>query len=843
MLLKGRIRDIRFGSGPDGASLGTTMNGRDIAADAQFTEELAWLYEAAGSPTHEALSRAAARWDPPVKLAKQTLSDWLTGKSVPNDPATVRRLITHLTVLARRRPTFVARPVDWRQLHASAKAARRGARRRSEDPEHQGPAPDAQDVSADGSGSPPLGHLVAECDPIALEVHRAIDIPGSDQQSILPAYVERSHDRRLQRIADEVLAGARRMITLVGESSTGKTRACWELVQYIGSHSREEWRIWHPFDPTRPEAAAEDIGRVGARTIVWLNEAQLYLAPPDSRLGERVAAGLRTLLAAKDAGPVLVLATMWPNHWTAITGRPETGLADPQAQARELLGGTDIDVPDSFTAADQADLAGRDDPQLNHARAYASGGRITQYLAGAPLLFDRYLKARPTARAVLDVAIDARRLGHPPAIPLALLEQAAPGYLDDDQWARDGRSGWLEQVLDYLAAPCNGARGPLTSLRPRPGEPHANGGPTYRLADYLEQVCTPSRLGVYPPSSFWDAAVSVIEDVPTLQAFGQAAERRGRYRDAALLYRAAAELGDVDALVAMARLREQAGDKSGATRIYEQAGRHDHAGALTALAFQRERGGKLPAASGLYQQAADHGDARAARALARLNGPSATSQGDPAAADGTLVFATSGSLSPAERTPTSDPRRARRAAAEPTFNRGDVGRLRQRSVDRAAVALADLTRRCEKEGDHEGAEAAAHRAADLGYTGILSRLALRREASDDVPGAIRLGRAAADRGNPVILSSLGRRRERAGHPSEALELYCEAANRGDLNALVHLTLLLESSGDPDGAHNVRHFGIDGGGAPQEPWDFDSPVLLPAIQDRTSRTVVSRSVTV
>ncbi|GAB2616388.1 hypothetical protein Aab01nite_29180 [Paractinoplanes abujensis] len=829
------------------------MSDPDIAADAQFTEELMWLYEAAGSPTHEALSRAAMRWDPPVKLAKQTLSDWLTGKSVPADPGTVQRLTSHLTVLARRRSTFVARPVDWRQLHANAKAARRSSRRRSEDPE-RGPAREAPDVPADESqdahalpygdpGPSPLGLPVAECDPIALEVHRAIDIPGSDRQSILPAYVERAHDRRLRRIADEVLAGARRMITLVGESSTGKTRACWELVQYIGSRSPEPWRIWHPFDPTRPEAAAEDIGRVGARTIVWLNEAQLYLAPPDSRLGERVAAGLRTLLAAKDAGPVLVLATMWPNHWTALTGRPETGLADPQAQARELLGGTDIDVPDAFTAADQAGLAGRDDPQLNHARAYASGGRITQYLAGAPLLLDRYLKARPAARAVLDVAIDARRLGHPPAIPLALLEQAAPGYLDDDQWARDGRSGWLEEVLDHLAVPCNGARGPLTSLRPRPGEPHANNGLMYRLADYLEQVCTPSRLGVYPPPSFWHAAVSVIEDVPTLQAFGQAAERRGRYRHAALLYRAAAELGDIDALVAVARLRDQAGDKAGAARIYEQAGRHEHAGALTVLAFQRERAGDLPAASDLYRQAAGHGDARAARALARLGGNAAEPPGNGDAADGAPGLETSGSLSPAERTPTSDPRRARPARTEAPFNRGDAGRLRQRSVDRAAVVLADLTRERENENDHEGAEAAAYRAADLGYTGILSRLALRREASGDVSGAIRLGRAAADRGNPVILSSLGRRRERAGHLAEATDLYCEAANRGDLNALVHLALLLESSSDTDGAHNVRRFGIGADGAPQEPWDFDDPVVLPASQASTSRTVVSSGVTV
>ncbi|GIF02172.1 hypothetical protein Ari01nite_96360 [Paractinoplanes rishiriensis] len=44
-------------------------------------------------------------------------------------------------------------------------------------------------------------------------------------------------------------------------------------------------------DPTRPEAAAAEIEQVGPDTVVWLNEAQLYLSPTDARLGERIAAG------------------------------------------------------------------------------------------------------------------------------------------------------------------------------------------------------------------------------------------------------------------------------------------------------------------------------------------------------------------------------------------------------------------------------------------------------------------------------------------------------------------------------------------------------------------------
>lgn len=82
-------------------------------------------------------------------------------------------------------------------------------------------------------------------------------------------------------------------MTLVGGSSTDKTRACWELVRSVERRKQYRWRVWRPFDPTRPEAALMDLAKAGAGTVVWLNEARHYLMPPDPVLGERIAAGLR----------------------------------------------------------------------------------------------------------------------------------------------------------------------------------------------------------------------------------------------------------------------------------------------------------------------------------------------------------------------------------------------------------------------------------------------------------------------------------------------------------------------------------------------------------------------
>jgi hypothetical protein len=77
----------------------------------------------------------------------------------------------------------------------------------------------------------------------------------------------------------------------------------------------------------------------------------------------------------------------------------------------------------------------------------------------------RYRNAPPAAAALADAAIDARRLGMGINLPLAFLEQAAPGYLTDADW--DGLcAGWLEQALAYTAAPCNGIRGPLSASAP-----------------------------------------------------------------------------------------------------------------------------------------------------------------------------------------------------------------------------------------------------------------------------------------------------------------------------------------------------------------------------------------
>ena len=407
---------------------------------------------------------------------------------------------------------------------------------------------------------PRVGQLITELtDPFALEVHRPIEItpPGeSVRLPQLPLYVSREHDVRLAQAVTRAANGHSAICVLVGGSSTGKTRACWEAVHLLPPG----WRLWHPFDPTRPEAVLAELPRVGPRTVVWLNETQLYLDTPGDT-GERVAAALRTLLSDPGRKPVLVLGTLWPAHWDALT-RDST--APPQA--RTVLAGSDVPVPASFSGHALADLqrAAVGDARLAAAAAYARDGQITQYLAGVPELLARYSHAPPSARALIHAAMDARRLGHRIALPSALLKAAAPAYLTDAEWDAEAED-WLEQALAYASAPCKGVSGPLVRIRPRPARPRRGGPdsrkhidrqddirdePLYRLADYLDQHGRRHRAGQVPPTGFWAAAADHAN--PGDQArLGRAADDRGLYREAAQFRKNACAYGNRDAAVSL----------------------------------------------------------------------------------------------------------------------------------------------------------------------------------------------------------------------------------------------------------------------------------------------------
>lgn len=523
-------------------------------------------------------AREARRWH--VRLDDRRIGEWLRrdGGRAPRDADQVWALVQVWCRWAGRSP----RPNDRQYWNGLVEAAQPPRTARSD------------------TVGRPLGEWP---DPLDLELHPAIESPH-DRLPGLPAYVEREHDTVLEQVVREALRRST-MTVLVGEAATGKTRACWESLRLLP----DDWNLWHPIAPSRPQATLKEIRSVGPRTVIWLNELQHYLLTPGVDLGEQVAAELRVLLRDRNRGPVLVLGTIWPRHWATLTGYSSLH-EDPHAQARALLTGTEIPIPTTFSARDihQACVIAQTDPRLAEAVCNAEDGHLTQYLAGGPALQALYRTASPVARALMDAAIDARRLGHGPHLPRSLLLAAVPGYLTRPQ-REMLPEGWQGEAFGYVTdhRPCRGARAPLTPLRPGPAE-NGNIPPSFRLADHLEQSGQAERLTLAAPKALWEALLAQARG-PDLIRLGRQAQSRGLYRYALRFYTAAfhADPSATDAMDWAGDLHRTAHRFDEALRCHRLAAANGDAFAWTKAAGILCESGRLDEAVKEYEDAAANG--------------------------------------------------------------------------------------------------------------------------------------------------------------------------------------------------------------------------------------------
>ncbi|MFG2030016.1 helix-turn-helix domain-containing protein [Streptomyces sp. NPDC048825] len=671
------------------------------------------------------------------------------------------------------------------------------------------------------------GRPINQWDPHDLEVHPATSAPGGRHSGTmerrrLPGYVPRAHDRVLAEAVREAAEGSSRMVILVGTSSTGKTRACWEAVQPL---TEKGWRLWHPFAPTRAEAALEDLHRVQPRTVVWMNDAQHYLGAPGA--GEKIAAAVHSLLIRPDRQPVLVLGTLWPEFAETYTALPAPSSPDPHSRVRELLAGRTLTVPETFdeqamsmaiALAEGGDRLLAD--TLTRARA---DGQVTQDLAGAPELLRRYERSTPAARAILEAAMDARRLDVGLRLPQGFLTDAAIDYLSDYDLAHL-REDWAEAAFAELARPVHGKQAALRRATSRPQRrPPGSSAPTttplpaavplFRLADYLEQHGRTIRRRTCPPASFWQAAHTHLDNPDDLLSLALAAEQRRRLEWGHHLLLRAAEAGGIYALSRLMDARQRTGDWEGAEALAQQAADIGDAGLLHALARAREAQGDCEAAEALFRKALDAGDTSALTSLAQLQERNGDRESAAAlyqqAADAGHLHALYQLALVRDQTGESD---AATALYQQAFDAGvtlaqwPLIRMREEAGDKAgAEALAkqaehgyelfQLAEMREEAGDKAGAEALAKQAAEHGYTSLLHSLAEMRVDAGDEAGAEALTQHAEDHGYADVLYNLARSQERVGNPTDAEALYRRAVAAGETNALQRLASLRQQAGD------------------------------------------------
>ncbi|GAA4145615.1 hypothetical protein GCM10022285_50720 [Streptomyces tunisiensis] len=680
-----------------------------------FAAMLKGLYERAGSPPLAAVVRQGRLQRPAVGLSTSSLSEWLSGRSVPSQARVVQFLVSFFAQQARQAGRAGA-PGGWSRLWEGAVEERR---------QRRGGRP-ARPVPRDGPAlrAPVRGRLVAELQPEEAfsrwEVHRPVDVPAA-VPGALPLYVRRAHDEMIRGVVEQAVGGESQMVVLVGESSSGKTRACWEAVAELPAG----WRLWHPLDPSPARALANALQEgIAPRTAIWLNELQQYVGEQAGAGAEQVAAGLREMLQDSTNGPVLVVGTVWPEFWDTLTASRVSGRPDAYAQARALLEGKAVHVPAAFEKQELEDArtVGGHDPRLADALAHTATGRITQYLAGAPVLLERYRTAPPAARAVISAAMDASRLGGVTLVEQEFLQTAAEGYLSDDAYDALGEN-WLEDALAYTQQPSKGVRGLLSRVRARPA---GSGRDGFRLADYIDHVGRRERRFSAPPASFWRAARSHLPDAHLVRVLGQAAQARWRDAEAAGLYQRALDLGDLQAGQSLAWLwqeRQRAGE---ARRVQEQAALAGDGDVLEDLLMPLLEQEEYQQAEHLVREASARGNATAQLHLARA----LTLDGETQEAARWY----------AEVARCSDPE-VLRAYAGDLRERGDLEEAR--TVLRAAGdrrALGELAALAD--GSAAEAEQAAWEAFSAGEATPLKELAEQAEADGRSADAARLYRDA-----------------------------------------------------------------------------------------------------
>jgi predicted negative regulator of RcsB-dependent stress response len=520
-----------------------------------------------GEPSDRALARVAS-------VSRTTVGVWLRGEQLPQRIDPLLAVLGEIRAEAHRRALLHA-PVDggteetvadlladdrWRSMFRAERERRTQTDRRAAEREQARAALQREER---------LGRLAALADrprpvrswpPRRLGVHpaitgrRSVSDGQDDGGFVLPVHVARAHDDRMCTLLTTAATdGAQPLLVAVrGASCTGKTRTAYEAVRAVVP----DWDLWAPVDASGLLAMLS-ADALGPRTVLWLDEAQTYLM--DGAAGEAAAVAL--LRRLDQSGPLLVLATLWPDYDTPLKTRPDPAQADPHRHARTLLAqAAHVDVPSSFADDLDAVRAAADHDASLAAVVEAGTIQVTQTLAAGPDLVERYEypvgKHGVYGQALISVAMDAHRLGANSPLPVGFLQAAASGYFTDDQRAAASDS-WFNGALAYARTKVKQITAPLQDV-PRPSGMGAQPG-VVRLADYLQQHARHTRSTICPPATFWEACVEYLTNSDDIRSLGYEAYRRLRYFCAIPLLRTAADNGDSDAAIPLAEILERQG--------------------------------------------------------------------------------------------------------------------------------------------------------------------------------------------------------------------------------------------------------------------------------------------
>jgi TPR repeat protein len=642
-----------------------------------------------------------------------------------------------------------------------------------------------------------------------LGVHPAIPLPADADPALsneLPTYVPRDIDSNIQSNLSHMSATGG-FLLLVGEPASGKTRSAVEALRGLP----RDWRMYIRSGSTTLQQLI-DAGASLERTVIWLDDIHQLLDSDSSDPAHLTATLVRRLLLPA-SGPVIIIATTWPDRRDRYTRQPSEGVPDLMSDARSVIEmAQQIDIDAEFSNAEWARAVSlsSEDPRLGEAVSAGGSRTLAATLANRDELIRRWrFSGKPIVSALISAAIDARRCGYPEPIPEGVIAELVPHYLSPSQRARAG-SEWLQSALSEACEPIRGDTRPMQSAAS-----YMSRIDGYEVSDILLDYTKNSQQIGPVPQVIWETLLAAVIDPSVLYSIGAAAYFAGKPEMAMLSFERAADAGNVSAINGLGFLMYYAGDHAGCELYFKRAADAGYPAALNNLGGLLARSGNTEKAEVYYQQAIDaghmpaltnmgfllegRGNIRAAERYYRW----AAEAGSPDALNnlGTLL-ANRGEFEEAE----AHYRRAAHAGSIDALN--NLGTLLAARNDRATAevhyrkavdlgnvdALNNLGVLLAADGNFEEAEQYYRRAIDAGsidaYNGLGNLLANRGELQE----AELSYRRAAESGNADALNSLGVLLAGRGETADAEKYYRRAAEAGSADALNNLGAILADRG-------------------------------------------------
>ncbi|MGK5520710.1 hypothetical protein ACSNN9_15310 [Micromonospora sp. URMC 107] len=400
---------------------------------------------------------------------------------------------------------------------------------------------------------------VDNADALALRVHPAIDLgasasatdsvshlgPGGRGGSLnpdLPLFVPRE---KYAQVCKDLFDFRRDggFLLLVGNSSVGKTRLLFEATRAVLG----DFRLFAPSlgDGDSINSLAKLSGELPP-LVVWLDELQRFLDGPYLTAGHTsiTASAVRKLL--ESSSPVVFVGTLWPEYARQFrsTDRDDAaGLWRPRyPSALDILRNSrlrEISLA-AFSAEEREKAAefGDIDPRLAVALKIKDHS-LTAVLGGAREIVRRYEQGAEGERAIIDAAVDARRLGIQTPLKEEVLLSAARAYLHSHHPSDD----WFSECLNELIVdgrPQDRATAPIVALI----SPDRRSVVGYAVTDYLLQRLVKERENHDIPDIAWETFVGEMTTLRDRMRLAASAVRAGVPRHAESLYRRVLNSGD-----------------------------------------------------------------------------------------------------------------------------------------------------------------------------------------------------------------------------------------------------------------------------------------------------------